>query len=42
MGDCKVIRLPRKYKTDVLRFRVTKATDLPSIYELSVIDMTGK
>ena len=42
MGDCKVIHLPRRYKTDVLRFRVTKASDLPSIYEISVIDMARK
>jgi alpha-L-fucosidase len=39
MGDCKVIRLPRSYKTPKLRFRVTKASAPPSIYELSVIDM---
>ncbi|MGN7720527.1 alpha-L-fucosidase [Chitinophaga sp. 22620] len=39
MGDCKVIRLPKRYKTGRLRFRVTKAGNLPSIYELSVINM---
>ena len=39
MGDCKVIRLPKRYKTGKLRFRVTKANNLPSIYELSVINM---
>lgn len=39
MGDCKVIRLPRKYKTSKLRFKVKKATAPPSLYELSVIDM---
>ncbi|WP_109696730.1 alpha-L-fucosidase [Chitinophaga deserti] len=38
MGDCKVIRLPKHYKTDALRFRVLKASNLPSIYEISVID----
>ena len=38
MGDCKVIRLPASYKAAKLRFRVTKATALPSIYEISVID----
>lgn len=42
MGDCKVVRLPRRYKTDALRFRVLKASNLPSIYEISVIDMGGK
>ncbi|WP_341837384.1 alpha-L-fucosidase [Chitinophaga pollutisoli] len=42
MGDCKVIRLPRRYKTDALRFRVIKSTNLPSIYEISVIDMDRK
>jgi alpha-L-fucosidase len=39
MGDCKVIRLPGSYKTSKLRLRVTKATGLPSITEISVIDM---
>ncbi len=39
MGDCKVIRLPKRYKTGKLRFRVTKANNLPSIYELSVINI---
>ncbi|RPD41330.1 alpha-L-fucosidase [Chitinophaga barathri] len=42
MGDCKVIRLPRSYKTDKLRFRVTKASNLPSIYEISVINMQDR
>ncbi len=39
MGDCKVIRLPRSYKTSKLRFKVTKATAPPSLYELSVINV---
>ncbi|WP_089904133.1 alpha-L-fucosidase [Chitinophaga arvensicola] len=39
MGDCKVIRLPRRYQASRLRFRVTKATAPPSLYEISVIDM---
>lgn len=39
MGDCKVIRLPRSYKTGKLRFNVTKASAPPSIYEISVIQM---
>lgn len=39
MGDCKVIRLPRSYKTGSLRFRVLKASAPPSIYEISVIDL---
>ena len=39
MGDCKVISLPRNYKTSKLRLKITKATALPSIYELSVIKM---
>lgn len=39
MGDCKVIRLPIKYKTSRLRLRVLKASAPPSIYEICVIDM---
>jgi len=39
MGDCKVIRLPKRYHTSKLRFRVTKASALPSLLELNVIDM---
>ncbi|MCU4157879.1 alpha-L-fucosidase [Carboxylicivirga sp. A043] len=37
MGDCKVIKFPHPYRTSKLRFRVLKATALPSIYELNVI-----
>ncbi|MDE3235118.1 MAG: alpha-L-fucosidase [Bacteroidota bacterium] len=37
MGDCKVIKLPKSYTTDKLRFKVIKATAPPSLYELSVI-----
>ena len=39
MGDCKVIKFPRNYKTSKLRFNVLKATAPPSIYELSIINM---
>jgi alpha-L-fucosidase len=39
MGDCKVIHLPRSYHASRLRFRVTKASAPPSIYEICVIDM---
>lgn len=39
MGDCKVIRLPKSYKTNKLRYKVLKATAPPSLYELSVIDL---
>ena len=38
MGDCKVIRLPRSYRASALRFRVTKASAPPSLYELCVIN----
>ncbi len=38
MGDCKVIRLPRAYQTEKLRLNITKASGLPSIYEINVID----
>ena len=39
MGDCKVIKLPRNYKTSKLRLKITNASALPSIHELSVIRM---
>lgn len=39
MGDCKVIRFPKAYAGDRLRLRVLKATGLPSIKEISVINM---
>jgi len=39
MGDCKVVRLPRSYRTEKLRLKITKATAPPSIHEISVIDM---
>ena len=39
MGDCKVIRLPKKYQTSKLKIKVMKATAPPSLYELSVINM---
>lgn len=39
MGDCKVIRLPRKYTTSKLRCKILKASAPPSLYELSVIHL---
>jgi alpha-L-fucosidase len=39
MGDCKVIRLPRSYKTSNLRLKIIKATAAPSLCELSVINL---
>jgi len=42
MGDCKVIRLPRSYRSSKLRLRITRATAPPSIYEICVIDMAKK
>lgn len=39
MGDCKVILLPKAYRTAKLRFKVNKASAPPSLYELSVIDV---
>ncbi len=42
IGDCKVIRLPKKYKTNKLRLNITKATEPPSIYEICVIDTPDK
>jgi alpha-L-fucosidase len=39
MGDCKVIRLSRLYKTTKMRLKILKATALPSLYELSVIKL---
>ena len=39
MGDCKVIRLPRSYKTSKLQLKVLDATAPPSIYEINVIHM---
>ncbi len=38
MGDCKVIQFPRNYKASKLRFKVLKATALPSIYEICIIN----
>jgi len=38
MGDCKVIRLPRAYQTEKLRLNIIKASGIPSIYEINVID----
>ncbi|MDF2191437.1 alpha-L-fucosidase [Paraflavitalea sp. CAU 1676] len=38
MGDCKVIRLVRSYRSSKLRLRITKASAPPSIYEIHVID----
>jgi len=38
MGDCKVIRLPKAYQTEKLRLNITKASGLPSIYEINVIN----
>ncbi|WP_293310024.1 alpha-L-fucosidase [Pedobacter sp. UBA5917] len=42
MGDCKVIRLPSRYQTSKLRFKVLKASALPSINEICIIDMPEK
>lgn len=42
MGDCKVIRFPKKYKTGKLRLNILKATAPPSIYEICVINMPDK
>lgn len=42
MGDCKVIQLPKSYHTNKLRFKVIKASALPSLYELSVIQTATK
>ncbi len=39
MGDCKVIRFPKSYSGDRLKLNITKARDLPSIYEINVINM---
>lgn len=38
MGDCKVIRFPKKYTTSKLRLNILKATAPASVYELSVIN----
>lgn len=38
MGDCKVIRFPRSYQTDRIRFKVLKAIAPPAIYEFNVIN----
>lgn len=38
MGDCKVIRLPKSYRTSAIRLNITKATAPPAIYEFNVID----
>lgn len=42
MGDCKVIRLSRKYQAEKIRLCVTKATAPASIYEFCVIDHEQK
>lgn len=42
MGDCKVINFPESYKTAKMRFNVVKASALPSIYEINVIDMSRR
>jgi alpha-L-fucosidase len=39
MGDCKVIRLARSYKTNKLKLKIVRATAPPSLYELSVINL---
>ncbi len=39
MGDCKVIRFPKRYTTSRIRVKVLKATASPSLYEVSVIDL---
>lgn len=39
MGDCKVIRLPKRYSTSKLRLKIIKATAPASVYEFSVINM---
>ncbi len=38
MGDCKVIKLPKSYKTNKLRIKILKSKAPPSLFELSVID----
>ena len=42
MGDCKVIRLPRSYKTSKLQLKVLDATAPPAIYEINVINMHNR
>lgn len=42
MGDCKVIRFPKEYRTTQLRLRVLKALAPASIYELNVIRTASK
>lgn len=39
MGDCKVIRLPQYYQSEKVRLNIIKASALPSIYEINIIDM---
>jgi alpha-L-fucosidase len=39
LGDCKVIKMPRSFKTTKLRMKILKASGLPSVYELSVINL---
>ena len=39
MGDCKVVRFPKKYKSDKVRLRVIDASAPPSIYEFCVFDV---
>ncbi|MBQ8423561.1 MAG: alpha-L-fucosidase [Coprobacter sp.] len=37
MGDCKVIRFPREYRSEKIRLNVLSARDYPSIYEFNVM-----
>lgn len=39
MGDCKVVLLPQYYHSEKIRFNILKASALPSIHEINVIDM---
>lgn len=38
MGDCKVVKFPKKYKSDKLRLKILDATLPPSIYELCIFN----
>lgn len=38
MGDCKVIRFPKSYKAEKIRFDVLESVGTPGIYEFNVID----
>lgn len=38
MGDCKVVKFPKRYKSDKLRLKILDATLPPSIYELCIFN----